>query len=292
MNPIADYGDYRGFMWFDGQLVDWNECKIPMLTHSFHYGGLVFEGLRSYHSKIFRLEQHTRRLRNSAELLGYKLPFTDDEINAACQDVLQSNGIVDGYIRPVAWRGSKAMGIAHQNNPVLMAIAAWEWPNYYSEEKLMSGLRLRTSMWRRPSPGTAPVHSKASGLYMICTLAREEANSAGYDDAMMLDYRGFLAESTGANIFLFMDDGKLHTPIPDCFLDGITRQTVIDIARAAGVEIVERHIGHEELANTVEVFLTGTAVEIMPVREIDGYEFTPGDFTASMVRAYGDLARS
>ncbi|NQY82566.1 MAG: branched-chain amino acid aminotransferase [Alphaproteobacteria bacterium] len=289
---MTDFAKRHGFIWQDGELVNWNDCKLHMLTHSLHYGGAVFEGLRSYNSKIFKLEQHTRRLRFSAELIGYSLPFTDDEINLACQEVLQANGVIDAYIRPVAWRGSKAMGIAHQDNPVMMAVAAWEWPSYYSPKKLLEGLRLRTSVWRRPSPGTAPVHSKVSGLYMICTMAKQEATDAGYDDALMLDYRGFIAESTGSNIFLFMEDGKLHTPLPDCFLDGITRQTAVELARVRGIEVVERHIAYEELTQAVEVFLTGTAVEITPIREIDGYTFTPGELSKTMIKAYDNAVRA
>ncbi len=291
MSNITDFSDYRGLIWQDGELVNWNDCKLHMLSHSLHYGGAVFEGLRAYNSKIFKLEQHTQRLRHSASIIGYTLPFSDNEINQACEDVLKANGIKEGYLRPVAWRGSKAMGIAHQNNPIMMAVAAWEWPSYYTQEQLLKGLRLRTSIWRRPAPGTAPVHSKASGLYMICTMAKEEATEAGFDDALMLDYRGFIAESTGSNIFLFMNDGKLHTPLPDCFLDGITRQTVIELAKAGGIEVVERHIGYEELDNAVEIFLTGTAVEITPISAIDGYEFAPGEFCEAMIRAYGDLVR-
>lgn len=292
MSNITDFANHHGLIWQDGELVNWNDCTLHMLSHSLHYGGTVFEGLRAYDGNIFRLEQHTRRLRHSAEQVGYTLPFSDEEINQACVDVLKANGIKDGYIRPAAWRGSKAMGIAHQNNPVMMAVAAWEWPSYYTPEQLMRGLRLRTSIWRRPSPGTAPVHSKVSGLYMICTMAKEEAMAAGFDDALMLDYRGFIAESTGSNIFLFMKDGTLHTPLPDCFLDGITRQTVIELAKSAGIAVIERHIGYEELENAVEVFLTGTAVEITPISAIDGHEFAPGEFCEAMIKAYGDFVRA
>ena len=292
MTQITDYSNLRGFIWKDGELLDWSSCQIHFLSHSLHYGGCVFEGLRAYGGKIFELDLHSQRLLNSAELLGFKLPYNLDEISAACKEVLQANGISDGYIRPAAWRGSKTMGISAGKNPVETAVAAWEWPSYFDEEKLARGLRLHTSIWRRPSPGTAPVHSKASGLYMICTMARQEAEQYGFDDALMLDYRGFIAESTGANIFFFMSDGKLHTPIADCFLDGITRQTVIKIARAGGIEVVERHLSLGELDDAQEVFLTGTAIEIAPVSEISGFKFQPGELTASMIKVYGDLVRS
>ena len=292
MSNITDFANHHGFIWQDGELVNWNDCTLHMLSHSLHYGGTVFEGLRAYNSKIFKLEEHTRRLRYSAGLIGYSLPFSDEEINQACVDVLKANGIKDGYIRPTAWRGSKAMGIAHQNNPIMMAVAAWEWPSYYSEEQLFHGLRLRTSGWRRPAPSTAPVFSKVSGLYMICTMAKEEATAAGFDDALMLDYRGFIAESTGSNIFFFMNDGTLVTPRADCFLDGITRQTVIELAKAGGIEVIEKYVSYDELDNAVEVFVTGTAVEITPIRAIDGHEFTPGEFCKAMITAYGDLVRS
>ena len=292
MNDITDFSTHRGYIWFDGQLQNWQDSKIHILSHSLHYGGAVFEGCRAYGRKIFQMEQHTSRLFRSAELVGYKIPFSEQVINDACMEVINANGIIDGYLRPVAWRGSKTMGIAEKDNPIHVAIAAWEWPSYFDPELLKKGVRLRTSAWRRPAPGTAPVHSKVSGLYMICTMAKQEAEKQGYDDALMLCYRGFIAESTGANIFLFMNDGKLHTPLPDCFLDGITRRTIIALAQAGGIEVVERHINHTELSETVEVFLTGTAAEITPVGEIDGYTFTPGEFTEAMCTAFAQVVRA
>ena len=285
---MIPFDDRDGVIWLDGTLVPWREAKVHVLTHALHYGSSVFEGERSYNGAIFRMQEHHERLHTSAEILGFELPYSVEEINAASMEVLKANGIVDGYVRPVAWRGSEMMGVSAQQNTIHVAIAAWEWPSYFSPEARLKGIRLKTAPWRRPAPECAPVHAKAAGLYMICTLSKHAAEAEGYDDCLMLDYRGRVAEATGANIFL-LQDGKLHTPVPDCFLDGITRRVVIDLARARGIEVVERVIMPEELANTSEVFLTGTAAEVTPVGEIDGHTFTVGEVTRELMDAYTTL---
>ncbi len=279
----------QGKIWLDGRLIDWNDAKIHILTHGLHYASAVFEGDRCYNGKIFKLHEHSERLINSGKILGFDIPYSADEIDAACIEVCKVNNLSDAYVRPIAWRGSKALGISARENPVHLAVAAWEWPSYFTNEQKMKGLRLKTSSWRRPAPDTAPVHAKAAGLYMICTLSKHEMEDAGYDDALMLDYRGYIAESTGSNIFLFMEDGKLHTPKPDCFLNGLTRQTVIELAKSKGFEVVERHIKPEEFAQTSEVFVTGTAIEVTPVSAIDDYQFTPGDVSLTLMQAYDAL---
>ena len=285
---LIPFDDRDGVIWMDGALVPWREAKVHVLTHALHYASSVFEGERSYNGTIFRMQEHHERLHASAETLGFELPYSVEAINAASMEVLKANGIVDGYVRPVAWRGSEMMGVSAQQNTIHVAIAAWEWPSYFSPEARLKGIRLKTAPWRRPSPECAPVHAKAAGLYMICTLSKHAAEAEGYHDCLMLDYRGRVAEATGANIFL-LQDGKLHTPVPDCFLDGITRRVVIDLARARGIEVVERVIMPEELANTSEVFLTGTAAEVTPVGEIDGHTFTVGEVTRELMDAYTTL---
>lgn len=281
--------DLDGKIWFDGKLIDWKDAQIHVLTHGLHYASCVFEGDRCYNGKIFKLHEHSERLIQSGKIMGFTVPYTADELDAACNAVCEANGLTNAYVRPVAWRGSKALGISARENPVHVAIAAWEWPSYFTLEQKMKGLRLKTSSWKRPQPDTAPTQAKASGLYMICTLTKHEMEDAGYDDALMLDYRGYVAESTGSNIFLCMDDGKIHTPTPDCFLNGITRQTVIKIAEDLGYEVVVRHIKPEEFAHTKEVFITGTAIEVAPVASIDDYTFTPGEVSRSIMQAYEKL---
>ena len=285
---LIPFDDRDGVIWMDGALVPWREAKVHVLSHALHYASSVFEGERSYNGAIFRMQEHHERLHASAETLGFELPYSVEAINAASMEVLKANGIVDGYVRPVAWRGSEMMGVSAQQNTIHVAIAAWEWPSYFSPEARLKGIRLKTAPWRRPSPECAPVHAKAAGLYMICTLSKHAAEAEGYHDCLMLDYRGRVAEATGANIFL-LQDGKLHTPVPDCFLDGITRRVVIGLARARGIEVVERPIMPEELANTSEVFLTGTAAEVTPVGEIDGHTFTVGEVTRDLMDAYTTL---
>ena len=280
----------EGVIWFNGELVPWQDAKLHVLTHGLHYASAVFEGERSYGGHVFKMTEHHERLQASAELLGFSLPYSVAEIDEAATEVLKANGIVDGYVRPIAWRGSEMMGVSAQNNRINVAVAAWEWPAYFSPEARLKGIRMTMADWRRPAPDTAPTRSKAAGLYMICTLSKHAAEAKGFNDALMLDYRGQIAEATGANIFL-VQDGKLHTPTPDCFLDGITRRTVIDLARARGYEVIERAIMPEELANTQEVFLTGTAVEVTPVAEIDDYKFTPGEITRDLLTAYDELVQ-
>ncbi|MCH8237912.1 MAG: branched-chain amino acid aminotransferase [Proteobacteria bacterium] len=280
------FDDRDGVIWFDGEMIPWRQATIHILSHALHYASSVFEGERSYGGKIFKLTEHSERFQTSAEILGFELPYSVAEIDAACIETCEANGIVDGYVRPVAWRGSEMMGVSAQETRIHVAIAAWAWPSYFSPEARMKGIRLKTSQWRRPAPVTAPVKAKAAGLYMICTLSKHAAEAEGYDDCLMLDWRGRVAEATGANIFLVFGDGKLHTPTPDCFLDGITRQTVIGLAEKRGIEVVERVIMPDELKDATEIFLTGTAAEVTPVGEIDDLKFTVGEITQWMMEDY------
>ena len=250
---ILPYDDRDGKVWFNGSLVPWRDAKLHVLSHGLHYASSVFEGERIYGGKIFKLREHTDRLLNSAKILGFEIPYTADEIDAACYEVVKSLGLSDGYVRPVAWRGSEMMAVSAQQTKIHVAIAGWEWPSYFDPEQKLKGLRLDVSDWRRPAPETAPCHSKCAGLYMICTLSKHAAEAKGYADAMMLDYRGRVAEATGANVF-FVKDSKLHTPTPDCFLDGITRRTVMDLARTRGLEIEERAIEPEEMEGFEQCF--------------------------------------
>ena len=288
---LIPFDDRDGFIWYDGALVPWREAKLHVLTHALHYASAVFEGERSYGGRIFKGREHNQRLLDSAKILGFEIPYSVDAIDAACYEVLKANGIVDGYVRPIAWRGSEMMGVSAQQSRIHLAIAAWQWPAYFSPEARMRGIRMMWAPWRRPAPDTAPTKSKAAGLYMICTLSKHAAEQAGYADALMLDWRGQIAEATGANIFL-VQEGKIHTPTPDCFLDGITRRTVIDLARKAGVTVIERAIFPDELASTQEVFITGTAVEITPIRLIDAREYTVGPITKQLQADYAAAVRA
>ncbi len=283
------FDDFDGFIWFDGEMLDWREANLHVLSHALHYASCVFEGERVYGGEIFKLTEHTERLANSARILGFDLPYTVAELDRACIEACAANEIVDGYVRPVAWRGSEMMGVSAQETKIHVAIAVWPWPSYFSPEARLKGIRLKTTRWRRPAPDTAPVMAKAAGLYMICTMAKHEAEDEGFDDALMLDWKGRVAESTGSNIFLLMEDGKLHTPTPDCFLNGITRRTVIGLAQARGIEIVERRIQPEELAEAKEIFVTGTAAEVTPVGGIDGQSYTVGEVTQSLMEDYDAL---
>lgn len=274
-----------GWIWFDGELKPWKDAQVHVLTHGLHYASCVFEGQRAYGGEIFKLREHTERLIASGGILDFEIPFSADEIDDACRTVLAKNNLVDAYMRPVAWRGSEEMGVAANNNTVHLAIATWEWPSYFSMEERLKGIRLTWSKWKRPSPETIPCMAKAAGLYMICTLSKHAAMDAGYSDALMLDYRGYVAEATGANVF-FVKGKEIHTPTPDCFLDGITRRTVIGLAKAAGYEVIERHIKPEELGQFDECFLTGTAAEVTPVSEIDDLRFTPGEACKTLVDGY------
>ncbi|MFC5353973.1 branched-chain amino acid aminotransferase [Azospirillum himalayense] len=287
---ILPFDDRDGVIWYDGALVPWRDANLHVLSHGLHYASCVFEGERVYNGTVFKLTEHSERLAASARILGFELPYSVAEIDAATNETVKAMGFTDAYVRPVAWRGSEMMGVAAQASRIHVAIAVWQWPSYFSPEAKMAGIKLTWSRWRRPAPDMAPTASKAAGLYMICTLSKHEAEAEGYQDALMLDYRGYLAEATGANLFLVMD-GKIHTPKPDCFLDGITRRTVIDLAKARGIEVIERHIQPEELANTQEVFLTGTAAEVTPVGQIGDHRFTPGRVCETLVKDYDALVR-
>ena len=274
-----------GWIWFDGKLVPWKDAQVHVLTHGLHYGSCVFEGERAYGGSIFKCTEHSERLKKSAELLDFEIPFSVAEIDAAKRLVLEKNGQRDAYVRPVAWRGSEMMGVSAQHNTIHLAIATWEWPSYFDPEQRMKGIRLDMADYRRPDPATAPCRSKAAGLYMICTISKHRAEKKGYADALMLDWQGRVAECTGANVF-FVKDGAVHTPLADCFLDGITRRTVIDLAKRRGLQVVERRIMPEELATFDECFITGTAAEVTPVGEIGPYKFTPAAVTRALVDDY------
>ena len=289
MTDQRSYDDRDGLIWFDGEMVPWREANVHVLTHALHYASSVFEGQRAYSGEIFRLTDHSKRLKKSGELLGFDIPWSVEEIDQACRDVLAASGMDDCYMRPLAWRGSEQMGVSAQNSKIHLAIAAWPWGAYFGEEAIMKGLRLDISPWRRPAPYTAPVESKASGLYMICTLARHQAQAKGFDDALMFDWRGQVAEGTGANAF-FVQDGRLFTPTPDCFLNGITRQTVIELARKRGIEVVEKAIWPEELEGFEQFFLTGSAAEVTPVASAGPWSFEVGEMTRQLRKDYLDLA--
>lgn len=286
---IIPFDDRDGVIWLNGEMVPWRDARTHSLSHGLHYASLVFEGERSYGGTIFKSREHTERLRNSCKLLDFDIPYSDDEMEEVKAKVLAENNIVDGYVRAFCWRGSEMMAISAQQTKTHVAVAAWQWPSYFDPEVKMKGITLDIADWKRPSPESAPVHAKAAGLYMICTLSKHAAERKGFTDALMLDYRGYVAEATGANVFFLMDDGKIHTPTADCFLNGITRQTVIELAQKEGLEVVERHIQPEEMANARECFLTGTAAEVTPVSKIGDYSFTPGNVTRSLVQAYEDL---
>jgi len=281
----SSFDTMDGKIWMDGEFVDWADAKVHVLTHALHYASSVFEGQRAYNGKIFKLKDHTERLFNSADILGMKIPFTQTQINDACNELLVINGFTDAYCRPVVWRGSEMMGVSAQSNTIHAAVAVWAWPSYFSPEARLKGLRLDISKWRRPAPDTIPTQAKAAGLYMICTLSKHEAEAKGYDDALMFDYRGLVAEATGANIF-FVKNGELHTPTPDCFLNGITRRTVMDLATKRGIKVIERAIQPEEMADFEQAFLTGTAAEVTPLSEIGPYNFEVGEITQTLMQDY------
>lgn len=284
MSPVP-FDQRDGWIWLDGVLTPWAEAKLHVLSHALHYGSAVFEGERAYGGAIFKSTEHSERLRRSAELLDFEIPYTVAEIDAAKALVLAKNGLVDGYVRPIAWRGSEMMGVSAQSNTIHLAIAAWEWPSYFNPEERLKGIRIDMARYRRPDPATAPCHSKAAGLYMICTISKHEAERKGYADALMLDWQGRIAECTGANVF-FTRDGAIHTPMADCFLDGITRRTVIDLAKRRGFEVIERRIMPEELETFNECFITGTAAEVTPVSEIAQHRYQPGNITRTLMEDY------
>ena len=279
-----------GSIWFNGEIVPWKEARIHVLTHGLHYGSCVFEGERAYGGRIFKTTEHSTRLRNSAELMDFQIPYSVDELNAAKDQVVALNGGGDQYVRPVAWRGSEMMAVSAQHNTIHVAIATWAWPSMFDPETKMKGIKLDIADYRRPDPMCAPVHAKAAGLYMICTISKHKAEKKGYADAMMLDWQGRVAECTGANIF-FTRDGALHTPIADCFLNGLTRQTAIALARDQGLEVIERRIMPDELPSFNECFIVGSAAEVTPVAEIGPYRFKPGNISRTLMDAYSNAVR-
>ena len=274
-----------GWIWFDGELVPWQDAKIHVLTHGLHYASCVFEGERAYGGEIFKSREHSERLIQSGKTLDFTIPYSAEDIDAAKRLVLEKNGLTDAYVRPVAWRGSETISVPARDNKVHLAIATWVWPSYFTMEERLQGIRLMWAKWKRPSPEPIPCTAKAAGLYMICTLSKHAAMDAGYADALMLDYRGLVAEATGANVFFIKGD-EIHTPTADCFLNGITRRTVIDLARRNGFNVIERHIRPEELDQFEECFLTGTAAEVTPVSEIGALRFTPGKACSTLIEAY------
>ncbi|MFK4058091.1 MULTISPECIES: branched-chain amino acid aminotransferase [unclassified Brevundimonas] len=287
---FVPFDDRDGWIWFDGAFVPWRDAKTHVLTHGLHYGSSVFEGERMYGGEIFKLTAHSQRLKRSAELLDFDIPYSVAEIDAACKETCEKNGLTDCYIRPVAYLGAEQLSVSSLNSKVHLAIAAWEWPSYFDPEVKKKGIRLEWAKWRRPDPATAPSTAKAGGLYMICTMSKTAAEKRGFADAMMLDWRGYVAEATGANVF-FVQNGALHTPRVDHILDGITRQTVIEMAQAKGIEVVIRDILPEELSSFSECFLTGSAAEVTPVSEIGDYRFTPGELSLTLMDDYGKLVR-
>lgn len=288
MADTRSFDDRDGWIWFDGKLVPWREANVHILTHAMHYASSVFEGQRAYGGVIFKLREHSERLRKSASILGFDLPWTAEEIDNACNEVLKANGLTDAYLRPVAWRGSEQMGVSAQRTKPHLAIAAWEWGKYFDPVLAEKGIRLDIAPWRRPAPYTAPVHAKAAGLYMICTMSKHHAENRGYNDALMFDWRGQVAEATGANAF-FVREGKLYTPTPDCFLNGITRLTVMDLARRRGIEVVEKAIWPDELESFEQFFLTGSAAEVTFVQSAGPWNFEVGELSRQLRQDYDDL---
>ncbi|MGB2492109.1 MAG: branched-chain amino acid aminotransferase [Candidatus Puniceispirillum sp.] len=288
---LIPFDDRDGYIWLNGEIVPWRDAKTHTLSHGLHYASLVFEGERVYSGVVFEGAWHTKRLRQSCNILDFDIPITDEEVEAAKMAIVEANNIVDGYVRAFCWRGSEMMAISAQQTKTHVAIAAWEWPSYFDPETKMKGITLDISEWRRPAPESAPVHAKAAGLYMICTLSKHAAEKKGFEDALMLDYRGYIAEATGANVFFIDDEGTIHTPTPDCFLNGITRQTVIAMAKSMQIKVVERHMKPEDMASMKECFLTGTAAEVTPVSQIGDYHFTPSDISRKLVDGYENLVR-
>jgi branched-chain amino acid aminotransferase len=291
MAEIIPFDQRDGSLWLDGKMVPWRDGKIHVLSHGLHFASSVFEGERMYAGRIYKLDEHTKRLFHSAKILGIEIPYTEDQINRACYLAAEAQSIVDGYVRPVAFRAAQTMPtVSAQKAGVRVAIAVWPWPSYFDPAEKLKGIRLDISDWRRPAPDTAPTSAKCAGLYMICTMSKHAAEAKGYADAMMFDYRGLVAEATGANMF-FVKDGRLHTPTPDCFLDGITRRSVIALAKARQIPVHERQITREELDTFEECFLTGTAAEVTPVSEIGPYRFKPGKVSETLMNDYAEEVR-
>jgi branched-chain amino acid aminotransferase len=285
MADTAPYHDRDGFIWYDGKLVPWRDANVHMLTHALHYASAVFEGEKAYSGEIFELTKHNQRLWDGAKTMDFTIPWSVAEIDQACRDTVKANKLSDCYVRPLAWRGSEQMGVSAQATKIHLAIAAWDWGSYYPLEERLKGLRLTIAKYRRPDPATAPSKIKAAGLYMICTIEKHRAEAMGYADALMYDYRGHVAECTSTNVF-FVKDGALHTPVADCFLAGITRETVIALARKRGMQVVERTIMPDELGTFSECFLTGTAGEVSPVAEIAQYKYKPGRICETLIKDY------
>ena len=285
---MKNFNNRLGFIWLDGRFVKWNQAKLHVLSHGLHYASCVFEGARIYNGKIFKLNEHTKRLFFSSKILGFKLPYKEKVINKACEQIVKKQKIKNGYLRPFAWRGSEMMAISAQNTTIHVAIATWEMSTYFDKRKKFNGIKLKTSKWIRPPSNTAPIQAKAAGLYMICTLSKHIAEKKGFDDSLMLDSNGYVAESTGANIF-FVKNNKLYTPIADCFLNGITRQTVIKLAKKNNIKIIEKRVLPRELLKADEIFLTGTAVEITPISQIDNKKFNVGKITKKLISLFSDL---
>jgi branched-chain amino acid aminotransferase len=285
MSQLIPYDDRDGWIWMNGELIPWREAKVHVLTHGLHYGSCVFEGERCYHGRVFKSAEHSQRLIDSGRMLGFEVPYSVDQLNAAKDEIIAKMGFKDCYVRPLAWRGSEQMGVSAQKSRINVAIAVWEWGAYYSD------LRLTKAVYDRPAPNTAPVHAKAAGLYMICTISKHAAEAKGFGDALMLDYRGYIAETTGANVFL-VKNGEIHTPKPDCFLNGITRRTVIELARKRDLEVIERHILPDEVREAQEIFVTGTAAEVTPVRAIDDLTYQLGPVTKQLMDDFHSLTRS
>ena len=282
---IIPFDKRIGFIWYNGEFVEWQNATTHVLNHGLHYGSCVFEGLRVYGEKIYKLEKHTDRLFFSAQRMGIDVPYSKDEINIAHEQTIKKMNIKYGYVRPVIWRGSEMMAISAQKNKINVAVATWEWPSYFTKEDRLKGISLQTAVWKRPPPDCIPTDTKAAGLYMICTLSKHEAEKNGYTDALMLDYKGRVSESTGSNIFLVIN-GEIHTPVPDCFLNGITRQAVIEIAKNEGINVIERDIYPDEISKAEEIFLTGSAVEVTPVGKIDNQNFKVGNITTKISSLY------
>ena len=287
---LLPYDDRDGWIWLDGQFVPWREAKVHVLTHALHYASSVFEGARMYGGEIYKLREHSERLHRSANILDFQIPYSVEELDRACKETAARMGLEDCYVRPIAWRGPEAMGVSAQATHIHTAVAVWDWPSYFSPEDRKRGVRLTRAKYSRPAPFTAPTEAKAAGLYMICTISKHLAEKEGYTDALMLDWRGYVAESTGSNIFL-VRDGAIHTPTPDCFLNGLTRQSVIGLARKKGIEVIERHITPDELGTFNEVFLTGSAAEVTPVGEIAEHIYKPGDISLGLAEDYSRMVR-
>jgi len=285
------YDKRTGKIWYNSEMVNWTDAKVHLLNHGLHYASCVFEGERVYNGEIFKLEEHTQRLFHSAKRMGIKIPYSEKEINDACKEIILIQKVNDGYVRPIVWRGSEMMAISAQKNKIHVAVAAWEWGSYFDPKLKLNGIKLNISSWRRPHPNSVPWDTKAAGLYMICTLSKHEAESKGFTDSLMLDHEGNIAEATGANIFFKDSSGALHTPIPDSFLDGITRRCVIEIAKGKGVKIIERKIKPDEMSNFTGCFLTGTAAEVTPVSQIDKFKFEVCNLIKDLSENYQKLVR-